>query len=128
MANIKILIIKRAAVNAFSSSAIEIREIAALAHEPWYDPVEDTPCVAIPLFACAECLEIGSRFGHNVSVQTEFDPTKSLAIGSNVKEDGISDLGRRGSSCAAEEVCEEVEGHHVQVLVFFAAYDDVMDG
>ena len=128
MANIEILIIERAAVNAFSSSTIEIREITALAHEPWYDPVEDTPCVAITLFACAECFEIGSRLGHDVSIQTEFNPTKRLSIGSYVKVDSISDFGRCGSSRAAEEVGEEVEGHHVQVVVVFVGYDDVMFG
>lgn len=125
MSNIKILIVESAPVNTLSSGAIKICEIATLAHEPWYDPVEDTISVAIPLFACAEGFEGGGRLGHNVSIQTEFNPTKRLSIRSNVKVDGIGDFSRCGSSCATEEVCEEVEGggYHVQVVVVFATHD-----
>ncbi len=125
MSNIKILIVESAPVNTLSSSAIKICEVAPLAHEPRYDPVEDTTSVAIPLFACAESFEGGGSLGNNVSVQTEFNTTKWLSIGSNVKVDGIGDFSRCGSSCAAEDVCEEVEdgGNHVQVVVDFAAHD-----
>ena len=78
--------------------------------------MEYTTSIAIPLFTRAESFEIGSRLGHNFSVQAEFNPSERLAIGCNVKVDSVGDFGRGGTSpAAAEQVGEEVEGggYHV---------------
>lgn len=102
-----------------------------LTHETRNDPMEDTASVAKPLLASAQSFEVGGRPGHNFTIQTKFNPTERLSVGSNVKVDGIGNVGRGGSSSpAAEQVAEEVEGgwHHVQVVVVADVVDDLMFG
>lgn len=90
--------------------------------------MEDTASVAKPPLASAQSFEVGGGPGHNFTVQTKFNPTERLSVGSNVKVDGIGNVGRGGSSPpAAEQIAEEVEGgwNHVQVVV---AVVDLMFG
>ena len=59
------------------------------------------------LFSRAQCLEIGSRFGNNASIETHFDAAEGFAIGSNVEIDFVGNVGGGGSS-SSKEVGEEV--------------------
>lgn len=68
--------------------------------------MKQTALIPKPHFARTQRLEIGSGFGHHISVETELDPSQGFSIDGDVEEDVVGDLGFGGP--AGENVGEEV--------------------
>ena len=68
--------------------------------------MEQTALVPKPRFARTQRFEIGSGFGHHISVEAELDPSQGFSIDGDVEVDVVGDLGFGGP--AGENVGEEV--------------------
>ena len=55
---LKVLILKLAAIDTLAASAIVVGEVTTLAHEVWDDAVEDGVFVAISLLTSTQCTEV----------------------------------------------------------------------
>ena len=107
MDHIEIFIFELVAIDTLSSGAIEVSEIAALAHETRNNAMEDASFVSESFLAGAESPEVFARFWRCATIHAHLNSTSGLAVDANIEVDGVGDVGR----LLAEEAREDASNH-----------------
>jgi len=90
----KVFVLEPIAVDRFATRAVVPGEVASLAHEIWYDPVQATAFemhyvtgLSHPFLAGTQASEILDRSWHDIRTEFHFDPALGRTTDRNIEED-----------------------------------------
>jgi len=98
VAEIKVLVLKGAAVDGLSTGPVAICEVSPLAHEPGNDAVKAGALKALSLSLEAQLLEVFDRLWDRRPVQAHFDAAGIGSVNVDIKINRLGDFGIGGSS------------------------------